>query len=350
MTSEQRINLKFLVKLGKTPSESLGMLQEVYGDETMSRSRVFEWHKRFKDGREDVEDDSRSGRPSTSRTDDNVERVKQVVRADRRMTVRMIASELGINRDTVWKIITEDLGMRKICAKMVPKLLNNDQKQRRVEVCEDILQRVETEPDLLERVITGDESWIFEFDPETKRQSLQWKCPGSPRPKKARQSKSQVKLMLIAFFDIRGIVHMEFLPQGHTINQHVYKEILRRLLRSVREKRRELWENKSWLLHEDNAPAHNALSIRQFLAQKQIAVLEQPPYSPDLAPCDFFLFPKLKGVIKGTHFSDVEAIKTAVTAELRRIPAESFQKCMEAWKRRIEKCVRLQGDYVEGEN
>ena len=134
------------------------MLQEVYGDETMSRSRIFEWHKRFKEGREDVEDDSRSGRPSTSRTADNVERVEQMVRGDCRLTVQMIADELEINRNSAWKIITEDLGMRKICAKMVPKLLDDDQRERRVEVCQDILEHLQTEPDLLQRVITTHES------------------------------------------------------------------------------------------------------------------------------------------------------------------------------------------------
>uniref|UniRef100_A0A3B5B405 Tc1-like transposase DDE domain-containing protein n=1 Tax=Stegastes partitus TaxID=144197 RepID=A0A3B5B405_9TELE len=147
-----------------------------------------------------------------------------------------------------------------------------------------------------------------------------------------------------------GIVHCEFLPQGQTINQHVYKEILRRLLCSVREKRQELWQDKSWLLHHDKAPAHNALSIRQFLAEKNITMLEQPPYSPHLAPWDFFLFHKLKGVIKGTRFEDVDDIKMAVMTELRRIPEESFQECMAAWQRRLGKCVRLQGDYFEGEN
>ena len=123
--------------------------------------------------------------------------------------------------------------------------------------------------------------------------------------------------MLITFFDVRGIVHSEFLTQGQTVSQQVYKEILRLLLRSVREKRRELRQDKSWLLHHDNAPAHNALSIRQFLAKKNIAVLEQPPCSPGLAPCDSFRFPKLKGIIKGTRFEGVEAIKRAVTTELR---------------------------------
>ena len=87
-------------------------------------------HKRFKEGREEVEDDPRSGRPSTSRTADNIERVKQMVRADHRLTMRMIAEELSINKDTVWSIITENLEMRKVCTKMVPKLLSEDQKQQ----------------------------------------------------------------------------------------------------------------------------------------------------------------------------------------------------------------------------
>ena len=128
--------------------------------------------------------------------------------------------------------------MRKVCAKMVPGLLNDDQKERRLQVCRDVIERLQTEPDLLRRVITGDETWIFEYDPETKCQSCQWKSQTSPRPNlKARPSKSKVKVMLITFFDVRRIVHSEFLPQGQTINQQVYKEILWRLLRSVCEKR-----------------------------------------------------------------------------------------------------------------
>ena len=112
----------------------------------MPRTRVFEWHRRFKEGREKVEDDHSSERPSTSRTDKNVKRVRQKLRSDRRLTVRMIAYELCMNSERVWKIITENLGIRKICTKMVPRLLNEEQKQRRVLVCKDILEQLETEP------------------------------------------------------------------------------------------------------------------------------------------------------------------------------------------------------------
>ena len=155
--------------------------------------------------------------------------------------------------------------------------------------------------------------------------------------------------MLIALFDVRGIVQAEFSPQGQTINQHVYKNILRRLVRSVREKRRKLWETRSWLLHHDNAPAHSALKTREFLAKNNIAVLKQVPYSPDLASCYFFLFPKLNEVIKGTRFQDSETIKTAVTRELRAIPKEFFHDRVEAWQRRLEKCTLAQRDYFEGD-
>ena len=115
-TVEQRINLKILAKLGKTPSKCFALLQQV--EETMSRARAFEWHKRFREGREECEDDQRSGRPVTSRTDSNNDRVKQLVRAHRRLTVRMFSEELSIGRDAVWKILTENLKMRKLCAKI----------------------------------------------------------------------------------------------------------------------------------------------------------------------------------------------------------------------------------------
>ena len=92
-----------------------------------------------------------------------------------------------------------------------------------------------------------------------------------------------------------------------------------------------------------------ALGIREFLAKNNNAVLEQPSYCPDLAPCDFFLVPKLKKVIKGTRFQDSEAIKTTMTRELQAIPEESFQECTEASQRRLQKCIRAQEDYFEGD-
>jgi len=90
--------------------------------------------------------------------------------------------------------------------------------------------------------------------------------------------------------DIRGIVHYESVPTGQTVNQIYYLEVLKRLREKVRRKRSELFANNSWILHQDNAPAHTAMSVREFLATKQITVLEHPAYSPDLAPVTFLCF------------------------------------------------------------
>ena len=156
---EQRINLKFLVKLRKSPTECFKLLTEVYGEDVMSRPRVFEWHKCFKSGREEVENDPRSGRPFTTKTDKNIVRVKQMVRSDRRLTIRMIADNLDLNRELVRNILLHDLGMRKVCAKLVPKILSEDQKQRRVDFCKDMLEKIRDDPNILYQVITGDETW-----------------------------------------------------------------------------------------------------------------------------------------------------------------------------------------------
>jgi len=115
------------------------------------------------------------------------------------------------------------------------------------------------------------------------------------------RSKSRVKTMLLTFFDIRGIVLYEFVPTGQTVNQVYYLEVLERLCEKVRRKRPELFANNSWILYHENAPADMALSVREFLATKQITVLEHPAYSPDLAPSDFFLFPKIEEILKGRH-------------------------------------------------
>lgn len=344
---EQRINIKFLVKLRKTATEAYDMLLEAYGDTCMSRARVFEWHRRFSMGRESVEDDDRSGRPRKSITDDSIRKVRDVVRGDRRLGVRAIAEIVDLDRESVRRILTEELNMHKVCAKMVPKLLTTEQMQRRQELCIDLLQRIENEPELMESVVTCDETWIFTYDPETKRQSMQWKSPSSPRPTKAKKARSKFKAMMIVFFDIRGIIMTEWVPSGQTVNQHYYVEVLAKLRERIRRKRPLLWKN-GWILHQDNAPAHNALSVKQFLANKNIPVLDHPPYSPDLAPCDFFLFPKVKSQLKGTHFLSVAEVQEKTTEILRSISEDDLKLCFETWQRRMRMCVNSQGNYFEG--
>ncbi|UYV68402.1 NPY1R [Cordylochernes scorpioides] len=121
----------------------------------------------------------------------------------------------------------------------------------------------------------------------------------TPRPKKARMSKSRIKTMIIVILDIRGIVHCEFVPQGQTVNSAFYLEVLRRLKRRIARVRTDIKDTVK--LHHDNATSHTAFIITNFLARSNTPVIPHPPYSPDLAPCDFFLFPRLKREMKGNR-------------------------------------------------
>ncbi|UYV66759.1 hypothetical protein LAZ67_4002783 [Cordylochernes scorpioides] len=215
------------------------MLQKAFKDDCISRSQSGKWHKAFTEGREELVDEPRSGRPTTARTDENVDRVLEVLRTDRRLSIQQIADTLHMSTFVVHGIVTEDLQM-----------------------------------------LTGDESWMFEYDPESKRQSCAWHTKSSPRPKKARMSKSRIKTMIIVFFDIRGIVHCEFVPQGQTINSAFYLEVLRRLKRRIAHVKTDIKDKVKF--HHDNATFHTAFIITNFLARSNTPVIPLTPLTVDL--------------------------------------------------------------------
>ncbi|UYV60866.1 hypothetical protein LAZ67_1002640 [Cordylochernes scorpioides] len=294
----------------------------------------------FSEGREDVNDEGRAGRPSTSTTDEKNNEVEKMILAYSQITVREVAEDLKISTGSCHSIFINDLGMSWVAAKFVPKLLNCDQKQHRMNIANEMLDSVRDDPNLLQRVITGDEAWVYGYDVETKAQSSQWKLPHEPRPKKSRQVRSNVKVLLTVFFDCRGVVHHDFLPQGRTVNKEYYPQVMRNLRVAIRQKRPDFWKIKNWLLHHDNASAHTSLLVRYFLAKNNTLMMPQPPYSPDLAPCDFFLFPKLKRPIKGRRYATLDEIKTASKEELKKNFKNDFLKCFEDWKNRWHKHKR----------
>ena len=137
-----------------------------------------------------------------------------------------------------------------------------------------------------------DESWIYFYDPESKRQSSQWKHAGSPRPGKARQSKSTHKHLMITFFDSTGMIYMHWVPTGQTVNKEYYVEVLREFRKRFRRKRPALFKSGQWHFHQDNTPVHNSILVTDYLSKMGIKTVPLPPYSRDLAPCDFWLFPQ----------------------------------------------------------
>ncbi|PNF43896.1 hypothetical protein B7P43_G02795 [Cryptotermes secundus] len=176
---EQRAAVKFCFLLGKSGTETLEMLKTAYKDDAVGKTQVFEWFSHFKNGEMSIDDEPRSGRPSTAQTHENVEKIREIIEEDRRQTIEEIVELLGVTWSSVQRMLTEDLGMKRAAAKFVPRLLTAEQKQGSMEAC--------------------------------------------------------------------------------------------------------------------------SLSVRQFLTKKGMTSVPHPPYSPDLALCDFFLFPRMKRDMKGKN-------------------------------------------------
>jgi len=141
------------------------------------------------------------------------------------------------------------------------------------------------------------------------------------------------------FFDAEGVIRREFVPEGQKVNAEFYVDVLDWLLKRIRRVRTAKFQYSEWFLFHDNAPSHNAAIVKKFLANKNVAVLHHPPYSPDLAPADYFLFPKFKFPLKGRHFQTVEEIQCAVTRELNNISKTDFLEGMKKLKERANKCI-----------
>jgi len=128
-STEQRTCIKFWFKIGKTATETYQLLQQAYGEDAMGRTQVFGWFRRFKEGRTSVASDPRLGQLSTSRNEEMIAKVRTIVRNNRRLTVREIADDCGISAGSCDAILTDDLHMKRVCAKFVTRLLTDDQRE-----------------------------------------------------------------------------------------------------------------------------------------------------------------------------------------------------------------------------
>ena len=143
--------------------------------------------------------------------------------------------------------------------------------------------------------------------------------------------------------------HPVHCPPGQTVNGKFCCEVLKWLMEGIRHKSPEKWKKNNWFLQHDNAPAHTSLVVPQFLTSKNITVIPRQPYSPDLAPCHFFLLPKIKLRLKGRRFDTSEEIHPGTQEVIDTRKFEKFQGCMKSWETHWDRCIHAQGDYFEGD-
>ena len=343
---EHRAVIKFLSKKGLKPNAIETEMQEVYGTSTPSLSTIRRWHNEFKRGRESLEDDERSGRPSTSINTETIEAVQQLVESDRRIRIANIAYLLKISRGSIGTILHEHLGYNKVSARWVPRMLTNDHKQNRVNCSRELLALYTADQESFEkRIITGDECWIYHYDPETKLDSMEWRLSDEEAPRKFKQVKSGGKI-LGCFFGIAKDWYMLSICELETVTGIRYAEQLKKLRAALIQKRRGKVRNLPRLLH-DNAPAHTSEVALHAAHQCGYQILSHPPYSPDLAPSDFYLFRLMKKPLRGKRFGTDNEVIEAVEQWFSDMPKEFFQSGIRECRERWQKCIEKAGDYVE---
>lgn len=344
---EARSVIKYLHLKGHSARQIHEEMMTVYGTESPSYDTVVRWKRNFKTGHMSLTDESKSGRPSLTDDLQTVKEVEILILKDRRITIQAIMNKTGLSHGSVSKIIHDELNMSKVSARWVPRLLTPLQKKNREELSQQMLSVLwKDEDDFFDRLITMDECWVYLYDPETKEMSKQWKHSSSPPPKKAKVQKSAGKIMLSVFWDCRGVILTDYLTKGHTVTSTYYCNLLNKLKESVKQKRRGML-TKGVRLLVDNAPAHSSQASVVEAMTCGFQLLDHPPYSPDLAPSDFFLFPEMKTPLRGRRFENTDDVIQEVEEWFSAKTADFYNEGLRKVKRRWEKCVELKGDYVE---
>ena len=267
----------------------------VYGESALKQRTVEKWMQLFRQGRESTEDDPRSGRPSTSTSLDCVKAVQTMIEGNRKVTTREVAETLDISIGSVVEILHDHLGLSKISSRWVPRLLTKQMMANRRDFSLFFMNRFDQAPEnFLQRIVTGDETWLYLHDPESKQASMEWRYKGEKAPIKPKMVRSAGKVMATVFFDAQGVILVDYLEQGKTVTGVRYDDVLTSLREAIKEKRRGKLA-KGVIFHHDNAPAHTSNLIKNSLHPHGYEMLPHPPYSPDLHHETFTFSPRSRG-------------------------------------------------------
>lgn len=309
----------------------------VYGDSALNESTVRKWFARFKAGNMDLEDEPRSGRPQIDTSDHVIE----LVTSNPSLTISELELMTGLSHGTVWNRL-HAAGFSNKRTIWLPHDLTDRQLMKRVDMC-DVLLRKNSEEAFLKRLITGDEKWIL-YRNATQKKS--WVPRGTRAAAAPKPEIHQKKVMLSCWWDWKGVVFFELLPEGQTINTEVYCRQLDDLKAAVATKRPELANRKGVAFQHDNARPHTSLASRLKLAEFGWDVLPHPPYSPDLAPSDYHLFRSLQNSLDGETFGSIEGIKNHLARFFDSKNKSFWEEGILSLPERWAKVIEQRGQYI----
>ena len=334
---EQRYVILFFWRKKTQPKDIFNELKEVYGENSLKLRCIQKWCQRFDEGKEDVFDEVRGGRPKNNHL---IPKISKIIESNPSISTTKLAYKLQSSKETVKRILTEELQMKKVNLKWIPNKLNEEIKKKRMKISKILLNNLnglkKRERSL---IFTQDETWIYFENPN----EFQWINEGNERPKKKRKIISSKKTMISVVWSTSGFHSIVKLEKKEKFNRDFFKnEVLGDLKKKIEIKRPKL-KFSGIKLHMDNARPH---CIDDYLAEIDLERLPHPPYSPDLAPSDFFLFGYLKKLLEGLFFENDEDLFKKVCQILHSIKRETLESVYDEWIKRLELCLEKKGDYL----
>ena len=266
----------------------------------------FEGHKRFKEGRESVRDDERCGRSKEVRTPELIGQMKNLMDKDRRVSIEIISAQFDVSVGTVhtrnWRCGRFARSLSQGCSEMIRKkdvvMTAGRWSSWSIQIPQFWM--------LWQPTMKAGSAAIIQRPSDRVPNGSMLALPDPGRPDRANPP---TNFWWSLFFYSTGMICMHWFPTWQTVNKEYYVEVLREFRKRFRRKRPALFKSGQWHYQQDNAPVHNSILVTDYLSKMGINTVLQPPYSPDLAPCDFWLFPKLKEKRRGCRYETIEKMK-----------------------------------------
>lgn len=336
---EFRFVIHYCYLRGLSGDQTLNEMEKAYNHNVPGRATVFRWLKKFKEGKMDIDDEPRSGKPPIQ---ENKLAILNALEKEPYASTYRIEELTGINQSTVWTTLTHQMHYKLFICKWVPYKIDNKIKEKRVELSKLILDTLNKGAGNWSNIITGDESWFFwRYDKQQ-----QWLPENSERPQIPKANIGSEKSLFSIYFSARGVIVCDSLPKNARFNSSYFVETILPQIESFYKKFRPSNGCKNVILHIDNARPHNSLISKAKIEEFGLKRMKHPPYSPDLSPCDFWLFGYLKEKLKGNHFTCQEDLKNKIIQILNEIPKNQFNSVYEEWIKRLKQVIKTGGEYI----
>ena len=270
---EQRSFIKIGKLIGWSAGEIHRLLVRGLQGRAMALKTVECWVTKINKGRTEVEDTRGGPYFVTPDKDRRIDRIKECLRETRGWSVAQLSLEVNVPPTSLWRILTEDLCLKKIMGKFVPHLLSEDQKMARLNICHDNLIRLRRHPNLLHKTLAIDESWVKLYSPPRKDQNRHWLESGEQAPSVVADELRTPKRMLILAMDFKGIAFWHFCEEKQTVNSEVYRAFLETYVPT--------WMAgkpfKGPIILHDGAPCHRSRIVKAYLEENHFDTWSHPP-------------------------------------------------------------------------